>query len=179
MSKRLIHRVTWNRVYSGDAYLYGTSLEFREEGVLFENLRMASGKLISRFYSSTNYQGKRATPALPLLILGQSYWIEIDIEAQPEGQFFLEFAYFNRQGEQISFEVLRQDQGEITYPEDAFTYVVTLKSAGASRLLFKGISIYSLEEPKPFKLDKPLEKRFLDGQVPADLHLVQKLLKTI
>lgn len=179
MSKCLIHRVTWEKVYSGDAYLYGTSLEFTEEGVLFENLRMASGKLISRFFSSTNYQGKRSSPTLPLLIPGQSYWIEIDIEAVPEGRFFLEFTYFNRQGEQIGFEVLRKDQGEIHYPEDAFTYVVTLKSAGASRMLVKGISIYTLEEIKPFKLEKPLEKRHLEDQLPADLELVRKLLKTI
>ncbi len=179
MNKYLIHRVTWDQVYTGDSYLYGTSLEFTEDGAQFENLRMASGKLICRFYSSTHYQGKRTSPVLPLLVPGQTYWIEIDIEAQPEGRFFLEFAYLNRQGEQIGFEVLRQDQGEITYPEEAFTYVVTLKSAGAKRLLVKGISIYNLEEKKALKLDKPLAKRYLEGKVPTDLHLVQKLLKTI
>lgn len=179
MSKSLMHRVTWNQVYNGDAYLYGTSLMFTDDGALFENLRMSSGKLICRFHSLTNYQGKRSSPTLPLLIPGKSYWIEIDIEAVPEGRFFLEFAYFNRQGEQIGFEVLRKDQGEIHYPEDAFTYFVTLKSAGASRLLFKGISLYTLEEVKPFKLDKPLEKRHLEEQLPADLELVRKLLKII
>lgn len=179
MSKRLIHKIHWKEVFFGDAYLYGTSLQFTDEGALFENDRMASGKLITRFFSVTNYQAKRTSPTLPLLVPGQSYWIEIDIEAQPEGRFFLEFAYFNRQGEQIGFEVLRQDQGEVTYPEEAFTYVVTLKSAGASRLLVKGISIYALQETKPFKLDRPLEKRYLEGKIPADLHLVQKLLKTI
>lgn len=179
MSKHLIHRLTWDQVYSGDAYLYGTRLTFTDQGALFENQRMASGKLISRFYSATNYQGKRTSPALPLLVPGRDYWLDIEIEAVPKGRFFLEVTYFNRQGEQIGFEVLRQNQGKIHYTEDAFTYVFTLKSAGASQLLFKGISIYSKEEAKPFKLDKPLEKRFLPEQIPDDLILVQKLLKTM
>lgn len=177
MSKRLIHRFTWKHVYNRDAYLYGTSLDFTEDGALFENVRMASGKLISRFYSSTNYQGQRSSPVLPLLIPGQAYWIEVDIDAWPEGRYFLEFAYYNRQGEQIGFEILRQNQGEITYPHQAFTYIVTLKSAGAGRLLVRGISIYSLKEIKPLKLDSPLEKRYQDEQIPADLHFVRNLIK--
>ncbi|MBJ6746277.1 accessory Sec system protein Asp3 [Streptococcus sp. 121] len=179
MTKHLIHRITWDQVYSGDAYLYGTRLTFTDQGALFENQRMASGKLISRFHSATNYQGKRTSPALPLLVPGTDYWLDLEIEAVPEGRYFLEVSYFNRQGEQIGFDILRRNQGEIRYPEEAFTYVLTLKSAGASQLLFKGISIYSMEEHKPFKLDKPLEKRFLPDQIPDDLRLVQKLLKTM
>lgn len=179
MSKHLIHRVTWEQVYSGDAYLYGTSLNFGEAGAVFENLRMASGKLICRFYSATNYQAKRTSPNLPLLVPGQEYWLELDIDAEPQGRFFLEVTYFNRQGEQLGFEVLRQHQGTIRYPEAAFSYEFTLKSAGASRLVVKGISVYTLEDTQPFKLDKPLEKRYLAEDLPADLYLVQNLVKTI
>lgn len=179
MSKELIHRITWNQVYNGDAYLYGTSLVFTDRGVSFENDVMASGKVICRFYSATNYQGKRSSPALPLLVPGHRYRIEIAIETKPEGRFFLEFAYFNRQGEQIGFEVLRTYQDYIHYPIDAFTYLVTIRSAGASQLLFEGFSIYAMEEADPFKLDKPLEKRYLPHQLPSDLDLVQNLIKTI
>ncbi len=178
MRKDLIHRVMWNQVYSKDAYLYGTSLVFGEEGTVFENQRMASGKLICRFDSATNYQVKRASPSLPLLVPGHSYWLEIAIDAEPQGCFFLEVTYFNRQEEQLGFEVLRQHQGTITYPAEAFRYTLTVKSAGASRLVVKGISIYTQETVTSFGLDKPLEKRYLAEELPADLYLVQNLIKT-
>lgn len=179
MTMNLIHQIKWNHIYSGEAYLYGTELRLTKEGVTFDNPRIASGKRLVQFQSRTNYQGNRHSPSLPLLVPGQKYIVRTTISSEPQGRFFLEFNYFNRQGKKIAFDILRDQEGEIDYPEEAFTYTITLRSAGCASLVFEEISIYSLNTSNSVKLSNPSEKRYTEKQLPDELQLVKNLIKII
>lgn len=179
MTMNLIHQIKWNHIYSGEVYLYGTELKLTKKGVQFDNPLIASGKRLVQFQSRTNYQGNRHSPSLPLLVPGQKYLVKTAIFSEPQGRFFLEFNYFNRQGEKIAFDILREQEGEISYPDESFTYTITLRNAGCTSLVFKEISIYSLDTSSPVKLSNPNEKRYTEKQLPDDLRLVKKLIKII
>ncbi|MGT2965245.1 accessory Sec system protein Asp3 [Streptococcus acidominimus] len=179
MTKCLLAVIRWREVYSGSAYLYGSSLDFSDESVLFQNPRLASGKPIVSFLSRTNYQGNRRSPDLPVLTPNQTYFLERDILAEPAGRLFVQIDFFNRQNEKISFEVLRQGVEQFTCPADTFSYKISILSAGCTQIRFKEMRLYQEEEPVEMKREIPLQKCYTEKQLPEELQFVKPLIQLI
>ncbi|MBF0787141.1 MULTISPECIES: accessory Sec system protein Asp3 [unclassified Streptococcus] len=179
MTKSLLAVIRWQEVYSGSAYLYGSSLDFSGESVLFQNPRLASGKPIVRFLSKTNYQGNRRSPDLPLLIPNQTYFLERSITTEPAGRMFAQIDFFNRQNEKISFEVLRQGIEQFVCPPDTFSYTISIFSAGCTQLCFKEMRLYQEEQDAEMKCDSPLQKQYTEKQLPEELQFVKPLIQLV
>ncbi|MET3634003.1 accessory Sec system protein Asp3 [Streptococcus porcorum] len=179
MTKTLLATIKWDRVTSGNSYLYGSTIKFLEDSVSFENLLMASGKPISRWQSRTNYQGNRRSPALPVLKPGKTYLLKADLESTPMNRVFIRLDFVNRLNENIGFTVLRSVEQEFTYPKDAFSYTITLMSGGCSAVVFRSLSIFHEDEKVAIKFERPLSKRYTESDIPQDLNFVKTLITTI
>ena len=77
--------VYWNE-FSSDTYLYGSEISYHaKDEVEYVNVLMPSGTVIKRWYSKTNYQGKRIEPALPMIDGEGRYRLKVSIDC-PEGE---------------------------------------------------------------------------------------------
>lgn len=146
MTKRLLQKLIWGPVSSGTTYLYGSGIDYAESAVIFENLNFASGKPIRKWRSRTNYQGNRTSPELPVLEPGGNYWLESEIRSWPEQCFYLQLDFYNRQEEIIDYKILKVGESQFNYPKNAFTYTITLYSAGCRRLHFSHLNLYQEKE---------------------------------
>lgn len=180
MTRTLLATIKWDRVTTGNTYLYGSTVKFLEDSVYFENLLIASGKPISRWQSRTNYQGDRRSPALPILKPGATYVLETNLESVPAERIYVRLDFVNRLGETIDFIVLRKFSQEFTFPKEAFSYTITLMSGGCESVHFYDLKLYQLEDEKQVVLlEEPLAKRYVEGQMPADLDFVSPLIRTL
>lgn len=148
MTETVVQKIYWGSVSRGTTYLYGSGIRYGDQEVCFENMNFASGKPIKKWLSRTNYQGDRTSPSLPLLRPGKTYGLELVAELEPAGRFYIRLDFINRQNELIGFEVLRDHRGTFTYPEDAFTYSITLHNGGCHRLRFSHL-ILTQEDKTP------------------------------
>ena len=171
--QELLKQIKWQEVHSGSAYLYGTSLRFLEDSVIFTNERLASGKPLMTFLSKTHYQGNRCEPDLPVLIPNEKYVIESNISSEPLNRIFIQLNFFNRLGEKMSFEVLRDCKGEFLYPEEAYAYDVTVFSSGCSQMHFHDISIYHKRQHDKVNEDTPPANCYQENQLPEALEFVK------
>lgn len=177
MQAYLIQDIFWGDGSNGRAYLYGSVIDYKKDGIEFENLRFPSGKPIHVWYSRTNYQERRQSPSLPLLRPGSHYVIQQDFTVEPAGGAYLQLTYFNRQGEEIGLSILRESEQEFTYPKEAFTYTLTLVSAGCERVRFSRIRLYAKEISKIVFLSPEPRGYYGNGRYPVDIQFVETLLK--
>ena len=177
MTKQLISEIYWNEIRKGENYLYGSQIKFQEDLVNFYNPQLASGKPIVTFKSRTKYQGDRHSPDLPILIQGNRYLLEYQIDAVPANSFFLQLDFFNRQAEQIESIVLRNSGESFIFPKDTFTYTLTLMSAGCQSVTYQKFMIYDINDEE--KKNHIVENRYLRELLPKDLDLVKNLIEYI
>lgn len=175
-NKQKVADIYWKTVRAKVTYLYGSQISFKEGQAHFYNPRLASGKPIVTFTSRTNYQSERYAPDLPLLIQGRDYRVTYDIQTVPDQRFLLQFDFFNRQGEQVAYAVVRTSGDSFTYPQGAFTYRLSVISAGCSELVYRTISLYEDVEVSKEQEDEVKPRRYMESMVPESLSLVKGLI---
>lgn len=176
MAEERIHTIYWGPVSSQANYLYGSVIRYTGRSVYFENLRFASGKPIKTWLSRTNYQANRRSPELPLLHPGKRYRLEQNILIEPEGTAYFQLRYFNRQNEEIGREILRQGEEDFIYPEEAYTYTLTLVSGGCQRLHFKSLVLYGTVSYRSRASLKNDSHQYSEEHYPEALALLAPLL---
>lgn len=175
MGRSLLSTIKWHQVTKTATYLYGTTMTFLDNQVIFENLLMASGKTLNRWESRTSYQRDRYSPDLPLLEPEKTYYISSKMTCYPQNSIFIRLDFFNRMGELLDFAVIRKQKGRFIYPKDAFTYTISLINGGGQFFIFKEIAIYSLDDCQTsdgFTSNKNKQIKNL----PRELDLVKPLL---
>ncbi|MCL4935649.1 accessory Sec system protein Asp3 [Streptococcus suis] len=134
--------IKWNHL-AQDTYSYGSRIDFEKEYISFENPLMPPSFEIKHWYSRTNFQAKRQTPTLPLLKKGCSYQLILDAEAYPQGSIYLRLVFFDRFGQELGFEILKDKKSIFTYPKEAYAYEISLVNAGCERLTFHSMLLQS------------------------------------
>lgn len=156
MSQLLAH-IKWMELHNKEVYLYGTTLEKKNNAVVFYNPRMASGKPVLEFLSRTNYQGFRRSPVLPVLVPEKKYLLVARVKTVPEKRFYIQIDFYNRQGEKFDFVILRDNVSKFICPTNTFTYTVTLYSAGCQEVHFTELQLYQDEEDTTIHLKQGLK----------------------
>ncbi|HEM3438630.1 TPA: accessory Sec system protein Asp3 [Streptococcus suis] len=177
MEGYLVQNIYWGDTASGLDYLYGSVIHRVGKLVHFENQRFASGKTIKKWLSSTNYQQSRKAPDLPLLKPGATYSIVQKFQVEPEGRAYLQLDFFNRQGEAIGLMILKKDEEVFMFPQDAYTYTISLKSAGCQSVAFSHLALYCKEGRKSFRLPKVGRGYYARERYPEDVEFVKCLIQ--
>ncbi|HFI0083144.1 TPA: accessory Sec system protein Asp3 [Streptococcus suis] len=177
MEKKLIDRIYWGDVASHSNYLYGSSIRFVDRSVYFENPYFAAGKAIKTWQSKTNYQAHRVSPSLPILVPGESYTVLKEFSSVPEGTCYLQLRYFNRQGEQIGTEILRDEDDCFVFPEQAYSYSISLMGAGCDHLVFHSLSLYGHTGAGKLQLEDVPSRKYWEKILPDSLYLVKSLIQ--
>ena len=117
--------------------MYGTQVFYHsKDHVSLYNPLVTSGEILRSWSSSINYQGSRTQVSLPLLKRGQDYQISMNFNCQPEQGLYIKIRFFDRYGSVIEEKVEKVKQFIFTYPKEAYTYEVSLLSAGFESLDF-------------------------------------------
>ena len=141
MTGREIATVRWGSPKS-QASLYGTALTVKTSGeIQLANHLMPSGTTIQEWYSFTDYQSVRVTPALPLLHHGKRYRIVPEIESVPPDSVIFDVRYFNRFNGLVSADVLYPPSHEFEYPAECHHYTIRLVNAGCDNLRFTSFTL--------------------------------------
>jgi len=141
MASQEIMTVGWGSPNS-QAALYGSALTVEASGAAhLVNHLMPGGTTIQEWYSFTDYQSVRQTPALPLLHHGKTYRIVPRIMSVPEDTFILEVQYFNRFHEVVSISVLYPPEYEFDYPPGCHNYTIRLVNGGCDELRFTSLTL--------------------------------------
>lgn len=135
MYRKKTPKIYWE--HNLQTYMYGSQVSFREDGsVHFYNPLIPSGTDIQIWNLILNFQANRRQPSLPLLKRGKSYRLKAKLETVPENSVFLKIVFMNRYGEELSQVIEKSSQAEFTYPQDAYSYRVSLLSAGLREMDF-------------------------------------------
>jgi|GEM_PF-67380 len=138
---RQIAVVRWGEHHSRHS-LYGSALRVTSSGeVHLVNPLMPSGTTLQEWYSFTDYQALRDTPALPLLRHGGRYRIEPRVESVPERTTVFEVRFHDRFGDLVAAQVLYAPDHEFTYPGDGHSYTIRLVNAGCDQLRFTSLTL--------------------------------------
>ena len=127
--------IEWGEV--GVTFMYGTQVFYHSKNhVSLYNPLVTSGEILKRWFSSLNYQGARTQVSLPLLKRGQDYQMCMNFDCQPEQGLYIKIRFFDRYETVIEEKVEKVKQFMFTYPKEAYTYEVSLLSAGFESLDF-------------------------------------------
>lgn len=185
--------------YAQSSYTFGSRIQFLGQQVSFENPLMSPSFPIISWSSRTNFQGDRKSPDLPLLARGKTYQLALKAKVQPANSLYVKVTYFDRFGDQVGFETLKDDKWQFTYPEEAYAYRIELINAGCERVLFDHLLLSDLESARGTdqvtpslatqlencRLDEPCQLIFLepeDGGTLSDLvlgHFSQPVLVSL
>lgn len=178
MVQVLVSQLAWGDVKADQVYLYGSEIEQDADGLHFENLSFASGKHIKKWVSRTNYQTTRQAPTLPMLSPGQTYTLVADLKTVPEASVIIQLDYYDRQGQMLSFETFREQTGQFTYPEQAYTYTITLVGAGCQRLTFQSLKIFKeVSQVAALDLANHVSQAYTAETLPDALSLIRPLIQ--
>ena len=126
----------------GATYLYGTRVQFWEDGhISLSNPLLAPGEVLKSWLSSLNYQGSRSQPSLPLLKRNHCYQFTMNMTCYPENSIYIKLVFLDRYEEVLEEKVERTLSFSFVYPEDTYTYRVSLIAAGFESLDFYSFSI--------------------------------------
>ncbi|MDS2221851.1 accessory secretory protein Asp3 [Streptococcus pneumoniae] len=132
--------IYWGEV--GGIYMYGTTVSYYpDKSVRLYNPLLPSGEILKTWFSSVNYQAARTQPQLPLLKRKQEYQLSLVFDCQPENGVYTKITFFDRYGDILEKKVEKVKDFIFTYPEDSYTYQVSLLSAGFESLTFYHFSI--------------------------------------
>lgn len=127
--------------------MFGSQVRHLEDGsVHFYNPLIPSGTDIHTWQAIQNYQASRSQPALPLLKKGHHYQLSVAMQTTPAKSVFLKVVFTNRYGEELSQVIEKSHQARFTYPEDAYSYHVTLLSAGVREMDFQYLLLEEVGE---------------------------------
>lgn len=141
MTDREIAAVRWGSLNSL-ASLYGSALTLKDSGeVRLVNHLMPSGTTIQEWYSFTDFQSVRETPALPLLHHGKKYRLDQAIEASPPDSVIFDVRYFDRFNALVCADVLYPPSYSFEYPEECHHYTIRLLNAGCDELTFTSFTL--------------------------------------
>ena len=126
-------------------YIYGTKVTYHSDShVSIYNPLVPSGTKIQGWISHTNYQAARKQPSLPLLKRKQEYQLIMKFDCQPTKGVYTSITFFDRYGDVIEEKIEKVKVFDFTYPDDTYTYQVSLLSAGFESLDFYSFSIKEL-----------------------------------
>ena len=135
--------IQWGPV--GATFMYGTSVIYHSEHHIgIYNPLVKSGEILKKWFSSVNYQAFRTQPSLPLLKRKQDYQLCMDFECYPTNGVYTKIVFFDRYGDVIEEKIEKMKVFDFTYPDDTYTYQVSLLSAGFESLDFYSFSIKEL-----------------------------------
>ncbi|MDR3068241.1 MAG: accessory Sec system protein Asp3 [Cellulomonas sp.] len=145
MTTNEVETVRWGGLHS-QAALYGTTLTFGASGeVSLANRLMPAGTTIQEWYSSTDYQAVRDTPALPLLRRGQTYRLVPRVVSVPADAFLFEVRFLDRFDDLVLAVALYPPEYEFVYPSDCHHYTIRLVNAGCDELRFTSLTLLEVE----------------------------------
>ena len=122
--------------------MYGSTVVKRKDGsVQFYNPLVPSGTDIKSWVAIKNYQSDRTQPDLPLLKKGHSYDLTANLEAVPTGSVFLKVSFLDRYDNEIKQLIEKSTQMTFVYPHEAYTYSISLLSAGVKELDFYSLKL--------------------------------------
>ena len=146
MTSRQIATVRWGSPNS-QASLYGTALTLRDSGeVHLVNRLMPSGTTIQEWYSFTDYQSVRDTPALPLLHHGKTYRVDPAVESSPPDSVIFDVRYFDRFDDLVRTDVLYPPSYSFEYPAECHHYTIRLVNGGCDELTFGSFTLLEVVE---------------------------------
>ena len=132
--------IHWGEV--GGTYMYGSTVSyFPDKSVRLFNPLLPSGEILKTWFSSVNYQAARTQPQLPLLKRNQEYQYHWFLIVSLKMEFYTKITFFDRYGDILEEKVEKVKDFIFTYPEDSYTYQVSLLSAGFESLTFYHFSI--------------------------------------
>ena len=132
--------INWDEV--GGTYMYGSTVSYYpDKSVRLYNPLLPSGEILKTWFSSVNYQASRTQPSLPLLKRKQDYQLCMNYECHPINGVYTKLAFFDRYGDVIEEKIEKMKVYDFTYPDDTYTYQVSLLSAGFESLDFYSFSI--------------------------------------
>ena len=132
--------INWDEV--GGTYMYGSTVSYYpDKSVRLYNPLLPSGEILKTWFSSVNYQASRTQPSLPLLKRKQDYQLCMNYECHPTNGVYTKIAFFDRYGDVIEEKIEKMKVFDFTYPDDTYTYQVSLLSAGFEFLDFYSFSI--------------------------------------
>ena len=145
MTTEEIETVRWGSLNSRTS-LYGTELVLETSGdVSLVNHLMPAGTVIQEWYSFTDYQSVRDTPALPLLHRGATYRVAPRVVSVPADTFLFEVRFFDRFDELIVVTVLYPPKYSFEYPPDCHHYTIRLVNAGCDELRFTSLTLLEVD----------------------------------
>ena len=132
--------IQWGPV--GATFMYGTSVTYHSEyHIGIYNPLVKSGEILKTWFFSVNYQAFRTQPSLPLLKRKQDYQLCMNFECHPTNGVYTKISFFDRYGDIIEEKIEKMKVFDFTYPDDTYTYQVSLLSAGFEFLDFYSFSI--------------------------------------
>ena len=132
--------IHWGEV--GGTYMYGSTVSYYpDKSVRLYNPLLPSGEILKTWFSSVNYQAARTQPSLPLLKRKQDYQLRMNFECHPTNGVYTKITFFDRYGDVIEEKIEKAKVFDFTYPDDTYTYQVSLLSAGFESLDFYSFSI--------------------------------------
>ncbi len=148
--------VYWNE-FSSDTYLYGSEISYRaKDEVEYVNVLMPSGTVIKRWYSKTNYQGKRIEPALPMIDGEGRYRLKVSIDC-PEGEAWLiQLVFYDKYETEAGRIAVRDEISEFQCPLRTYSYQLELINGGMTRFCFHSVEIQEIENEKEEESEKTI-----------------------
>ena len=132
--------IHWGEV--GGTFMYGSTVSYYpDRSVRLYNPLLPSGEILKTWFSSVNYQAARTQPSLPLLKRKQDYQLRMNFECHPTNGVYTKITFFDRYGDVIEEKIEKMKVFDFTYPDDTYTYQVSLLSAGFESLDFYSFSI--------------------------------------
>ena len=123
-------------------FMYGSNVTYHEDKrISLYNPLVTSGEILKTWFSSVNYQSFRTQHSLPLLKRKQDYQLCMDFECQPTNGVYIKIIFFDRYGDVNEEKIEKMKVFDFTYPDDTYTYQVSLLSAGFESLDFYSFSI--------------------------------------
>ncbi|QQQ35017.1 accessory Sec system protein Asp3 [Streptococcus mitis] len=136
--------IHWGEV--GGTYMYGSNVSYYpDKSVRLYNPLLPSGEVLRTWFSSVNYQGARTQPQLPLLKRNHQYHLAMHFDCQPENGVYIKLIFLNRYEDVLEEKVEKVREFTFTYPEDTYTYRISLLSAGFQELTFYDFSIKEIK----------------------------------
>ena len=135
--------ISWGEVQG--TFMYGSEIIYHKgKHISLSNPLVPSGEILKTWFSSVNYQAFRTQPSLPLLQRKQDYQLCMDFECHPTNGVYIKISFFDRYGDVIEEKIEKIKAFSFTYPDDTYTYQVSLLSAGFESLDFYSFTIKEL-----------------------------------
>lgn len=147
--------VRWRKV-TRHTYQHGATIQFHDNYTYYENQLMPSGLQINLWEPSTLFDKDGHPPKLPMLKRGYHYHISLNISAVPEHSVYVIVTFYLKNGTQLEQVIIKEDESEFKYPNEAYSYDIRLMNAACHHLKFKNIILTELDHATEMS-DSPKE----------------------